>query len=91
MQLLNIDFLAGCLCGSFVIPALVRRWGTGRWDGWIEAQRQKPPVGTTVLACVPGSSVHAVTYNGPEGGGEIPEDAPIVWRPMPHQPRFRVR
>ena len=78
MSLLNLDFLVGCLCGSFVIPALVRRMSTGRWDGWIEARRQKPALGSTVLACLPWTSVHAVTYNGPDGGGEIPEDAPAL-------------
>lgn len=83
---MNIDFFAGCLCGSFVIPALVRLLNTGRLDGWCRAPRRKPPVGQTVLAWVPGKDITAVTYDGPEGGGDIPEAAELYWRPMPVAP-----
>jgi hypothetical protein len=82
----NIDFLAGCICGAFLIPMLVRLVSTGRIDGWSRAPRRMPPAGETVLACVPGKRITAVTYNGPEGGGDIPEEAELYWRPMPPLP-----
>ncbi len=88
---MNLDFLVGCLCGSLIIPALVRLWNTGRLDGWARAPGRKPPIGETVLAWVPGETrCHATTYNGPEGGGEIPEDAELYWRPMPAPPSRRL-
>ena len=84
---MNIDFLVGCLCGSFVIPAIVRFLNTGRLDGWYRAPRRMPPIGATVLGWSPGSGMMALTYNGPEGGGDIPETAELYWQPMPTQPR----
>jgi hypothetical protein len=91
---MNLDFLAGCLCGAFIIPALVRLLVTGRLDGWSRAPRRMPPIGETVLAWMPGiATLKAVTYNGPDGGGSIPETAELYWRPMPPLPRLvrRVR
>ncbi len=87
---MNIDFLVGCLCGALVIPALVRLISTGRLDGWARAPRRLPPVGDTVLAWLPGrTQISAITYNGPNGGGDIPESAKLYWRPMPPPPLFR--
>jgi hypothetical protein len=89
---MNIDFLAGCLCGAFLIPALVRLVSTGRIDGWSRAPRRMPPVGETVLAWMPGANLTAVTYNGPNGGGTIPATAELYWRPMPPLPsRARLK
>lgn len=31
---LNVDFLAGCVCGSLIIPTLVRRISAGRGGAW---------------------------------------------------------
>jgi hypothetical protein len=81
---LNVDFLAGCLTGSLVIPTLVRLWSTGRLDGWHDSRREKPPIGEMVLARHPNDgSICAVTYNGPDGGGDIPEDFRLLWHPIP--------
>jgi len=90
--MMNLDFLIGCLCGSFVIPPLVRLLSTGRLDGWYRAPRRMPPVGQTVLAWNPEQpgSMMAVTYNGPDGGGNIPEDAELYWRLMPSPPRRQL-
>lgn len=85
---MNIDFLAGCLTGSFIIPPLVQLWSTGRLDGWTRAPRRMPPIGARVLAWQPDErKVVALVYNGPDGGGNIPEDAELYWRPMPPPPR----
>jgi hypothetical protein len=86
-----VALLVGCLCGAVVFPRIVRRIVTGRWEGWTDARREKPPIGDTVLACMPCTDVHAVTYNGPDGGGDIPEDAELYWRPMPPQISRRRR
>lgn len=92
MSILNLDFLAGTLTGLFLIPPFVRLLSTGRLDGWSEAPKRKPPVGTRVLAAIPGhwrdrgTRVGVLTYNGPDADGEIPEDAPLLWRPMPKTP-----
>lgn len=85
---MNIDFLAGCLTGSFLIPPLVRLWSTGRLDGWSRAPRRLPPTGERVLAWSPNvRKVLATVYTGPDGVGNIPEDAELYWRPMPAPPR----
>jgi hypothetical protein len=83
-EFLNRDFLAGCLTGLFLIPPLTRALSSGRLDGWYDSRHKKPPIGHTVLACRPeDKSICAVTYNGPDGGGGIPEDYQLLWRPMP--------
>lgn len=79
---LNVDFLAGCITGVLIIPPLVRLWDTGRMDGWYRAPRRMPPVGATVLGYLNGRSA-LITYNGPEGAGDIPEEARLLWRPIP--------
>jgi hypothetical protein len=84
MSLLNVDFLAGCVTGSVIIPWLVRAITN---DGWYLAPRRKPPIGVEVLAYIPRRGQYAaVTYRGPAVDGDIPENADLYWRPMPRPP-----
>ena len=90
MTLLNIDFLAGTLTATCLIPPLVRLLSTGRFDGWSRAPQRKPPIGVPVLACVKGSrAVSCIVYRGPAAGEDIPENAELRWRPMPSAPNWR--
>jgi hypothetical protein len=81
---LNVDFLAGCVTGSIVIPWLIRVFTN---DGWHLAPKRKPPIGEEVLAYIPRRGQYAaVTYRGPKVDGDIPENADLYWRPMPRPP-----
>lgn len=84
---MNIDFLAGCLTGLFLIPAVSHLLSTGRLDGWAKAPKRKPSPGERVLVWSP-ESPHCLvaTYNGPDGGGDVPDDARLYWRRLPSTP-----
>lgn len=81
---MNIDFLAGCITGSIIIPWLVRAITN---DGWHLAPKRKPPIGEEVLVYIPKSGrLHSATYRGPDVDGDIPDDCHMYWRPMPKPP-----
>jgi len=84
VSFLNVDFLAGCLTGSVVIPWLISAFTN---NGWRFAPKHKPPIGEEVLMYIPKTGrLGSCIYRGPEVDGDIPENADLYWRPFPRLP-----
>lgn len=92
-----IDFLIGLLLGSiigrYIVIALTNNSRKQDEECWYHAPEMKPPIGVSVLAYTPRSGYNSVTYLGPDGGGEIPENMKMYWRyfPKPPCPRETIK